>query len=143
MKVVRASRRHLYSITAMTRHFFPYTGFTFSTILERMGSKNILYFAAEENGHTVGFADLEFRGKQAKILGLAVLPEFRGMGIGASLVRNCLSAAKKHGCLRVVMFVAEDNAVAQSLYLKFGFKKSGVLRRKLWGKKILIYGRDA
>ncbi|MFH0835245.1 MAG: GNAT family N-acetyltransferase [Candidatus Micrarchaeota archaeon] len=143
MKIVRASRRNLYSITAMTRHFFPYTGFTFSTIMERMQNKNIMYFAAEENGHTVGFADVEFRGKQAKILGLAVLPEFRGKGIGAALVRKCLAAAKKRGCSRIVMFVAEDNAVAQSLYLKFGFKKSGVLRRKLWDKKILIYGRDA
>ena len=143
MRIVRPNRRHLYSITAMTRHFFPYTGFTFSTILERMENKNILYFAAEENGHTVGFADVEFRGKQAKILGLAVLPEFRGKGIGRALVQRCVSAAKKRGCSRVVMFVAEDNAAAQSLYSKFGFRKSGVLKRKLWGRKILVYGRDA
>ena len=142
MKITRANRKHLYSITAMTRHFFPYAGFTFATIMERIANPRIAYFVAEENGHTVGFADIEFRGKQAKILGLAVLPEFRNKGMGRALIRRCISAAKRRGCSRIVMFVAEDNAAAHSLYSKFGFKKSGVLRRKLWGKKILIYGRD-
>lgn len=142
MRVIRATRKPLYSITAMTRHFFPYTGFTFSTIIERMADKSILYFAAEENGHTVGFADVEFHGKQAKILGLAVLQEFRGMEVGTALLKKCLAAAKRRGCSRAVMFVAEDNDAAHSLYSKFGFKKSGVLHRKLWDKKVLVYGRD-
>jgi len=137
-----ASQRELYSITAMTREFFPYTGFTFGTIVERMRNPDIQYFVALADGHTVGFVDLEMQANgDAKILGLAVLKEWQEKGIGKMLLEKAVDAAKENGAKNVVMLVAEDNATAQGLYGKFGFKKTGVLDRKLWDKTVLLYSK--
>ena len=78
---------------------------------------------------------------QAKILGLAVLPEFRGKGIAKKLIATAVSRATARGCKELFLLVKEDNSVAQSLYGKLGFACRGVLAEKLWGKTILLYAK--
>ena len=142
VEIVPATAKNLYSITAMTKAFFPYTRFTFETILQRMESKNISYFAAVKEGHTVGFVDIEVQDDgNAKILGLAVLKELQGKGIGKKLLQKALDFARGKNCPNVFLFVADDNSVAQKLYGEFGFQKHGVLEKKLGGKTVLIYDK--
>ncbi|MFH0922434.1 MAG: N-acetyltransferase [Candidatus Micrarchaeota archaeon] len=142
IEIREATQRELYSITAMTRDFFPYTGFTFDTIVERMQNPDIQYFVALADGHSVGFVDVEMQTDgSAKILGLAVLKEWRNKGIGKLLLEKALEVAMENKAKSVVMLVAEDNDIAQKLYEQSGFKKTGVLNRKLWGKTVLLYSR--
>lgn len=147
----KASRKHLYSVTVMTRKFFPYTGFTFDTVVERMGNEDIEYYVALVDGHCVGFVDVEFKKeknkkekeknkkeKQAKILGLAVLPEFRRRGIGTRLLNKALAISRKRGAKKAVILVAKDNISAQRVYARKGFRITGKLGRKLWNKTVLL-----
>lgn len=138
--IVPAGEQHLYSITAMTRHFFPYTGFTFKTIRERLNSNKVFYFAALSGGHTVGFADVEIQDDgNAKLLGLAVLKELQGQGIGKKLLEYSVEFAREKKCPSIFLFVAEDNAIAKKLYEENGFTKKGVLSEKLDNKTVLVY----
>jgi len=143
--VKRADERQLYSITAMTLHYFPYTGFSYREILRRLGTKSIFYYVALYRGHTVGFVDFELREKSAQILGLAVLEEFRGKGIASMLLGKAVSEIKKISkksgleLKRIDLLVSEANPPAQALYKKFGFIAHGKLERKLWEQDILVY----
>jgi len=140
LEIVPAQEKHLYSITAMTRFFFPYAGFTFETITERLKQKNIFYFVALSERHTVGFVDIEIQQDgNAKILGLAVLKELQGKGIGKKLLQKALDFAKSKNCPRVFLFVADDNPPALRLYEEFGFQKKGVLEQQLGGKTVLVF----
>ncbi|MEM4255026.1 MAG: GNAT family N-acetyltransferase [Candidatus Norongarragalinales archaeon] len=143
INIVPAEEKHLYAITQITRHFFPYTGFTFQTIRERIASNKVFYFIALSGGHTVGFADIEIQDDgNAKILGLAVLKELQGKGIGRRLLQHCIEFAKAKNCPKAFLLVAEDNAVAIKLYGEFGFAKKGVLEKQLGGKTVLLYEKN-
>ena len=47
----------------------------------------------------------------------------RGHGVGAALVEAALERARERGCRRVELDTNEDNAVALSLYHRFGFSE--------------------
>ena len=140
VEIIPANKKNLYSITSMTRHFFPYTGFTFKTIEERLANKNIFYFAALSRGTTVGFVDVEIQEDgNAKILGLAVLRELQGKGIGKKLLEKAVEFAREKKCPKLFLLVAEDNGLARKLYGKRGFARKGVLEKQLGGKTVLLF----
>lgn len=62
---------------------------------------------------------------EAEILTVAVLPEVRGRGRAAGLVRACLAEAAAAGALRIQLEVAGSNAAARALYLSAGFTETG------------------
>ena len=62
------------------------------------------------------------------VLGVALLPEFRGQGIGERLMRQTLDAARVFGLHRVELTVREDNENATALYKKIGFEIEGLMR---------------
>jgi RimJ/RimL family protein N-acetyltransferase len=62
------------------------------------------------------------------VLGMALLPEFRGRGLGGPLMRQTLDAAQAFGLHRVELTVREDNANAIALYRKIGFEIEGLMR---------------
>jgi ribosomal protein S18 acetylase RimI-like enzyme len=52
---------------------------------------------------------------------LAVLPEWRGRGIGRSLLAAAEDRARRCGCCKLTLEVQDDNARALGLYRSFGF----------------------
>ena len=61
------------------------------------------------------------------VLGIGVLPDFRGKGVGAALIH----AALEEGCkryVRIELTVRAENARAIALYEKFGFEREGICR---------------
>ncbi len=141
LEIVPGREKHACSLTAMTRHFFPYTGFTAKTVKGRLADENNEYYVALRDGHCVGFADLEYSGDSAKILGLGVLQEERGKGIGKKLLDHALEKARVKA-KRVHILVAEDNAAARRLYAGKGFENLGQLDRLINGKTVLLMARD-
>jgi ribosomal protein S18 acetylase RimI-like enzyme len=59
---------------------------------------------------------------------VALLPEFRGRGLGGRLMRQALDAAQTYGLHRIELTVRENNANAITLYRKLGFETEGLLR---------------
>jgi GNAT superfamily N-acetyltransferase len=52
---------------------------------------------------------------------LAVLPEYRGRGIGRALLSAVERRARSRGCCKLTLEVQDGNARARSLYESFGF----------------------
>lgn len=62
------------------------------------------------------------------VLGMGVKTEYRGLGIGRSLIQATLEGARASGLTRIELTVREDNERAISLYRKFGFAHEGLKR---------------
>jgi ribosomal protein S18 acetylase RimI-like enzyme len=69
-------------------------------------------------------------------LGMGLLPEFRGQGIGRELMQRTIDAALAFGLTRIELTVRETNVNAIALYRKFGFETEGLHR-----KAVRIEGR--
>lgn len=57
---------------------------------------------------------------------VAVLPDFRGLGIGRALLRFIIEDARRLGCCKVTLEVREDNRTATGLYRSEGFGASTI-----------------
>lgn len=72
-----------------------------------------------EQNRTYGYI-----GENTPILGIALLPEHRGKGIGTSLLREITSLSKKNQISSISLSVNPDNP-ARRLYERHGFAKVG------------------
>ena len=53
---------------------------------------------------------------------LAVIPQYRGKGIGHALLSEAEQRARRKGCCKLTLEVQDDNAPARALYERFGFE---------------------
>jgi [ribosomal protein S18]-alanine N-acetyltransferase len=84
------------------------------------------YLIAEDDGVTAGYAGLLVSGHQADVLTLAVAAGRWGRGIGSGLLEALLAEAARRGATSVFLEVRVDNARAQNLYSRYGFKEIGI-----------------
>lgn len=66
---------------------------------------------------------------EAHITMVAVHPNYRGQGLGQTLLFGLLKSARTRGMERATLEVRESNQAALSLYQKFGFHTAGRRRR--------------
>ena len=100
-----------------------------------MKARGAIQLVALEGERVVGWVDIApfelptyaHRGK----LGMGVLPEHRGQGLGKRLFQACLDAAWAKGLTRIELEVRADNLRAKRLYERFGFRDEGVLRNAM------------
>jgi ribosomal protein S18 acetylase RimI-like enzyme len=52
---------------------------------------------------------------------LAVIPDYRGRGIGRALLKEVETRARDRGCCKLTLEVQDDNLTARGLYDSFGF----------------------
>ncbi len=86
-----------------------------------------------ENSHTVGWCRLlsESEAQTAIELGIGLLPEYRGRGIGTALVQSALRWAVGAGYRRVTLDVHSDNAPARRLFERCGFQYGAMVSSRL------------
>lgn len=98
-----------------------------------------VYYAVT-NKKVIGWCDIfpqeNPRLKHRGQLGMGLLPEYRGKGIGSSLVSKTIQKAKEFGLEKVELNVYSNNLNAIALYKKHGFVQEGFIKhyRKLDGK---------
>lgn len=89
-------------------------------------------FVALDGTEVVGWCDVLPKNRpiyaHCGVLGVGLLPPFRGQGLGARLTRTALDAARRRGVVRVELTVRADNARAIALYERLGFVHEGVMR---------------
>ena len=97
-------------------------------------------FYAVYNQKVVGWADIfpedNPRMSHRGSLGMGIIKEFRGQGIGTELLSAAIEQAKKTGLEKIELNVYSENDKAIHLYKKLGFKEEGIIKnyRKLDGK---------
>lgn len=90
-----------------------------------------LLLVAERGGEVVGGSGLHpagpaLRRRHVMTLGISVMPEAQGQGVGTALMQAmCDYAERWMGSLRIELTVYVDNAAAIALYRKFGFEMEG------------------
>lgn len=77
----------------------------------------------------VGFAGLWLMVDESHITTIAVHPDYRGQGVGETLLSALIGISYDIGARMVTLEVRVSNAIAQNLYRKYGFKEAGVRRR--------------
>ena len=89
-------------------------------------------YVAVAEGEVVGWCDLTPKDRpvyaHAGVLGMGLLPPFRGRGLGTRLMTTVLAAARRARLHRVELTVRETNAPAIALYVKMGFEVEGRFR---------------
>ncbi|WP_426531693.1 N-acetyltransferase family protein [Bradyrhizobium sp. McL0615] len=83
-------------------------------------------------GQVVGWCDVVPKPRpiyaHVGVLGMGLLPEFRGRGLGDRLIRQKLAAARAFGLNRVELSARENNVGAIALYERVGFEIEGLQR---------------
>ena len=114
------------------------------TMLEAQPEPDTLRFVKSnlENGNpmmvalagdkVIGWCDVrrEFFPSRAHrgTLGMGLLPEWRGRGVGRRLLEATLAQARRSGFKRIELDVHADNPRAISLYERAGFVREGIVR---------------
>ena len=95
----------------------------------KRGHPQYVAISADE---VVGWCDVTPRERpiyaHGGVLGMGLLPQFRGQGIGTNLIQSTLAAARTNGFHRVELTVRENNTGAIKLYKKVGFEIEGLQR---------------
>ena len=87
-----------------------------------LAKSNSIAIIATENNHLAGYTILSRRKTCYYIVWIVTLPAYRGRGIARNIMRH---AMRMHNCL--TLFV-EPNTIAEQLYTKLGFKRTGKYR---------------
>ncbi len=87
--------------------------------------RNALILVAGRAASLVGFVCGRSVAREAEILRLAVIEEWRRRGVGRRLVQQFLVRVKRNGCQRVCLDVRESNGAALHLYASCGFRVVG------------------
>lgn len=90
---------------------------------------------AEVEGRVVGNSEV-IRGKSDEarahgVLGISVSRRYRRMGIGTEIMRSLVKLSKDAGLKTLELQVLSTNPTAASVYEKVGFKRAGVIEKKI------------
>jgi len=90
------------------------------------------HVVAVSNGKIIGWCDITSLHRpvfeHSGSLGIGVLANYRGQGIGEALIRAALEKAKLKKLTRIELTVREKNKAAIALYEKIGFVAEGLHR---------------
>lgn len=97
---------------------------------ERSESENEIEIIALVDNVVAGTAGIEAVGSKYKVqhraeLGISVVKEFWGLGIGRALMDACIECAKDAGYVQLELNVVTENVRAISMYEKTGFTEYG------------------
>jgi ribosomal-protein-alanine N-acetyltransferase len=96
---------------------------------ELAGRPRRSYVVLEGGDGIEGYAGVDLGGDVADVMTLAVVPGWRGRGLGDLLVGELVRRAGKSGAGSVMLEVRADNGPARRLYERHGFEEVSVRRR--------------
>jgi GNAT superfamily N-acetyltransferase len=94
--------------------------FTFQDLHYRQEYTDAAFLVIEWDGRPVGRLYLDHRADEVRVVDIAVLPEWRGRGIGTALLQDVLREAARSGA-SVSIHVERGNG-ARRLYERLGFR---------------------
>ena len=96
-------------------------------LAEIFANPKSMYYVAAENGQVIGGGGIypteNLPVGTCELVKLYLAPAARGKGIGAALLNNCLTAAKKIGYKKIYLETMRELIIAIPLYEKMGFTR--------------------
>jgi len=120
-----ASWRDLNALRHLEQACFPKDAWPLLDLIGVLALPNVVRLKAVSHGEMVGFIAADIRPGQglAWIATLAVLPAFRGRGIGKALLQACEELLEVS---HIRLNVRTSNRVAIRLYEETGYQKAGL-----------------
>lgn len=85
-----------------------------------------VYYVWEQEDKILGYCNLRLLAGEGEIQRIAVLPEYRGFGLGRKMMAAMADYARENGASVISLEVRESNRVARSLYESCGFAAEAV-----------------
>jgi len=114
------------AVMEIDRQSFPKPWSKETFVRELMFNEHAVYLLMIYEGKIIGYSGMWIIADEAHITNIAVLPEYRGKKLGASLLEKTIEIAKDHHVALMTLEVRVSNVVAQKLYEKFGFQIGGL-----------------
>ncbi len=80
-----------------------------------------LIFLAEHKLEIVGACIAGYDGHRGWLYAVAVKPNFRRQGIGASVIQSAEEALRKLGCIKINLQIRSSNSQVQAFYSSIGY----------------------
>ena len=98
----------------------------------QLDKPNVVVLVAEQDAQVIGYTYagvegndyMSLRGPAGVLYDIVVDPAHRGRGVGGTLLDATLDALEARGAPRVVLSTAEQNAAAQRLFARAGFRRT-------------------
>jgi ribosomal protein S18 acetylase RimI-like enzyme len=104
-------------------------------VLDSLHDGAVHFVALAGRDTVIGWCDLRPKAavtlRHSAVLGMGVVEEFRGRGVGSRLLAATLARADARGLRRTELVVRADNVAAIALYRRFGFVEEGRCRQYL------------
>ena len=98
---------------------------TLDKIIERVENGEDLAYVALDNDRIIAYFFLWWYNTPFPVLGIGILDEYHGQGLGKQIMQKLIDDARKAGCDAIELTTALDNKSAYALYEKVGFKCLG------------------
>lgn len=108
---------------------FPGTSWTLEDFQASLNVPEQYYAVARQGALILGFAALYMMADTADLVNIAVLPAYRGRGIGGRLMEALLRKATDARLCEITLEVRVSNKPAIHLYERFGFSQIAIRRK--------------
>jgi ribosomal protein S18 acetylase RimI-like enzyme len=92
-----------------------------NVIRDKLAVQPELFFVAVIDGTVVGTVMGGYDGHRGWVYSLAVLPDYRGRGIGTALMRHVEGELTRRGCPKINLQVLASNVATVAFYTKLGY----------------------
>lgn len=100
--------------------------------VERMLVQDNVFFLALDDDQVVGWCDIDRHERPSRHhagnLGMGLLADYRGEGLGKRLLEKAIAGAWQRGLTRVELTVYRSNPKAINLYTRLGFREEGTMQ---------------
>jgi len=101
-----------------------------------LSAERAVMITAFDGDRIIGSADLRSAGARLRVrhrcgMGITILKEYWGVGLGSAMMEAVINCARKLGYEQLELEVVAENRRALSLYLKYGFQVYGRLPHKV------------
>lgn len=129
IEIMPMTKEHIDEVAQLESICF-YTAWSKEDFIKEITENKLAnYFVAIQNNRAIAYCGMWHIVDEGHITNIAVLPEYRRLGVATQLVQKLVNTAIDKKIVGLTLEVRIGNLSAQKLYTKFGFKPEGIRKR--------------
>lgn len=129
VKIEKMEVHHLEQVLEIEQRSFPVPWSRQAFEFELTRNEFAYYLVLLDSEQVIGYAGMWVVIDEGHITNVAVHPDWRGRGLGRTLLEELIRQARQKGVVRMTLEVRQSNQVARHLYRALGFVESGRRRK--------------